>query len=627
MNKKNKTIVLALAIIIIIIVSSTFIYIQYTKEEKHPEQPEDITTIDDRISPLVNQGLILEIQRIRNRGLLDKIIKIGNSWKQKPSFYFISNIDGLEYVSKDVEAAGAESEILFNTWDTILQENKILIDTPEGQEKSSVTLTLVERVPSGLLGRKSQDIVRDEIKVTYDYRTGRWTGDDSFMDDDGYGHYRGETFDVWFHLYQTDSDSDGIPYWTEVNVLGTDPRVDDSKLDPDNDGIPTDWEWEWGYDPNTWDDHYTLDPDVDGVENIEEYQMRKYFADPFQRDMYIEVDGMEQNGLFDPAHVFYEESAQILIERFAQHNINIYIDNGWPDGPINGGGELLPHVETISQDSGMMLQFYRHHFADERKGIFRYMIVGHNTGFCHPSVSNKYDTLAIDSSLNKLIKRKAFTARTQRIVLTGAAMHELGHSQGLGSWTFAGIDNRTIYSDKKEFVKIWAGYESVMNYYYIFDKRLLDYSNGDDGAPYDQDDWSILYLPTFEIDAEVIEGPNYAFLDSFEEKVAAIVDKVSEPSHAGWKYDENLTNTLASSISDEKIIYKGDCEYLVLIKVDKNSNIISGDRNMRVYMKPKILPVYSAWSLSCEGTFDPADDSFEFYSSQEIVDILMNSIK
>jgi hypothetical protein len=447
------------------------------------------------------------------------------------------------------------------------------------------------------------------------------------MDEDGYGHYRGETFDVWFHLYQTDSDSDGIPYWTEVNVLAADPRVDDSKLDPDNDGIPTDWEWKWGYDPNTWDDHYTLDPDIDGVENIEEYQMRKYFADPFQRDIYIESDGMEQNGLFDPAHVFYEESAQILIERFAQHGINVYVDNGWPDGPINGGGELLPHVETISQDSGMILQFYRHHFADERKGIFRYMVVGHNTGFCHPSVSNKYDTIAIDSSLNKLIKRKAFTDRTQRIVLTGAAMHELGHSQGLGSWTFAGIDNRTIYTDKKDFLEKWAVYESVMNYYYIFDKHLLDYSNGDDGAPYDQDDWSILYLPTFEIDAEVIEGPNYAFLDSFEEKVAAIVDKVSEPSNAGWKYDENLTNTFASSISDGKTIYKGDCEYLVLIKVDYNSNILSEDRNMRVYIKLKILPVYSAWSLSCEGTFDPADDSFEFYSNQEIIDMLMNSIK
>ncbi|MCJ7571306.1 MAG: hypothetical protein MUO82_05470, partial [Candidatus Thermoplasmatota archaeon] len=246
MNKKNKTILLALAILTIIILSSTFVYIQYTKEEKHEEEPENIKVIDNRISPLTNQGLILEILRIRHRGLLDKIIKTGNSWKQKPSFYFISNIDDTEYISKDVVAAGAESEILFNTWDTILQENKILEDTPEEQEKSSVTLTLVERVPSGLLGRKSQDYIRDKITVTYDYRTGRWNGDDSFMDDVGYGHYRGETFEVWFNLYQTDSDSDGIPYWTEVNVLGTDPRVDDSKLNPDNDGIPTDWEWKWG---------------------------------------------------------------------------------------------------------------------------------------------------------------------------------------------------------------------------------------------------------------------------------------------------------------------------------------------------------------------------------------------
>ncbi len=225
MNKKDKTILLALAIIAILMASSTFVYLQYTSKEKYQELPKDIKTIDDRISPLTNLGLILEVQRIRHKGLLDKIIKIGNSWKQKPSFYFISNIDGLEYVSKDVEAAGAESEILFNTWDTILQENKILVDTPEEQETSRVTLTLIERVPSGLLGRKSQDIVRDKITVNYDYRTGRWTGDDNFMDEDGYGHYRGETFDVWFHLYQTDSDSDGIPYWIEVNVLATDPRV------------------------------------------------------------------------------------------------------------------------------------------------------------------------------------------------------------------------------------------------------------------------------------------------------------------------------------------------------------------------------------------------------------------
>ena len=40
-----------------------------------------------------------------------------------------------------------------------------------------------------------------------------------------------------------------------------------SDLDPDTDGIPSSWEWKWGYDPMVWDDHKNLDPDVDGLEN------------------------------------------------------------------------------------------------------------------------------------------------------------------------------------------------------------------------------------------------------------------------------------------------------------------------------------------------------------------------
>jgi hypothetical protein len=624
MKKKEIKIIIIALIVTAIIVSTGFLVFFDTSEEKEKSN-DKITVIDDRISPLTNQGLILEIQRIRHRGLLEEITKMGAGWKEKPEFYFISNIDGTEYVSKDVSAAGAESEILFNTWDTLLQENKIMEDTKDGQSVSNVKLSFVERESSGLFGRDSEDIVKDEIEVTYDYRTGRWTGDDYFMDDDGHGHYLGDTFEIWFDIYQTGADSDGIPYWVEVNVLGTDPMVDDSKLDPDDDGIPTSWEWKWGYDPFSWDDHSRLDPDLDGIENIEEYKMSKYFSNPFQRDIYIEVDGMESTGLFDPAHVFYEESSQILCERFAQHGINVYIDNGWPDGPKNGGGELVPHVETISQDSGMILQFYRHHFADERKGIFRYMLVGHNTGFCHPSVSNKYDTIAIDSSLNKLIRRQAFTGRSKRIVLATAAMHELGHSQGLGSWTFAGIDNRTIYSDKKAFLEKWDVYESVMNYNYIFDKNLLDYSSGENGAPYDQDDWSKLYLPTFQMDAEVIEGPNYVDLVDFNQKASAVVDKISTPALEGWKYDKNLTDRFVDTLSDENIIYRGECEYFVLKKSDDNANTIPGSRNIRVYVKPNTEPVYSAWSLSREGVFKSKENSFEFYSVREIVDSLNTS--
>ena len=117
----------------------------------------------------------------------------------------------------------------------------------------------------------------------------------------------GETFEIWFNIYQIDNDGDFIPYWTEVNVLGTDPTVDDSKLDPDGDGAPTDWEWKWGFDPFTWDDHNNLDPDLDGIDNLEEYQMAKWFADPFIQNIYYEVDYMGKGGFNDPPHYFFEE--------------------------------------------------------------------------------------------------------------------------------------------------------------------------------------------------------------------------------------------------------------------------------------------------------------------------------
>jgi hypothetical protein len=180
------------------------------------------------------------------------------------------------------------------------------------------------------------------------------------MDYDGYGHYLGETFEIWFNIYQNDYDTDGIPYWTEVNILHTDPKVDDSKLDPDGDGIPTAWEWKWGYDPFTWNDHKHLDPDIDGIENIEEYRMAKYFADPYHQDIYVEADNEDSIGLglLYPAAIFWEESQQGVIERYSEHNINMYIDNGWPDTPRNGGGEILPAHKVVSQDAGMMLQYY-----------------------------------------------------------------------------------------------------------------------------------------------------------------------------------------------------------------------------------------------------------------------------
>jgi len=619
--KNNRFTIGAVIFIVTILLFSTLFYtIDYfgEDEKKNSTEEENRPTIDDQISPGLNQALIVEINRIRHRGIIDAMMQFGTSWKSPPSFFYSVTRDGNTYVSKDVTAASASSEQLFTTWDSMFQENRIQEDIEEEQKYCDVTIIIYERVTSGLLGRKSTDIEQEKITVTYDFRTGRWSGNDYFMDEDGYGHYLGETFEIWFNIYQTDYDGDYIPYWTEVNILGTDPMVDDSELDPDNDGIPTDWEWQWGYDPWSWDDHKNLDPDIDGIQNIEEYQMRKYFADPFIQDIYIEIDGMEQSSLIDKAHVFLEESEQIIIERYAQHGINVFIDNGWPDGPINGGGELLPHIDIISQDSGVMLQYYKHHFADERKGIFRYMIVAHKAGFCIPSTLNRYDTIVIDNSLYRHIQRKAFTPRTQQLMDTAVALHEIGHSLGIAPWTFEGNDNLTFVAgrtEKQQYQDTWGDYYSVMNYLYIYDKNLIDYSDGSNGAPYDQNDWAHFYLPTFEIEANAVEDP--IIEPPGKER---LINETVEPLQGDWILDKNLTKTYASVFSDIVNVKNMDVEYRVYV-FDNDSTIQNEQPIIKVFARPDIFPTYAEWSLITDGKITE-DGKIELYSQQALIDLV-----
>jgi hypothetical protein len=514
--RKGQKQIIAVIIIILLLAVGAYGYVAYYMNKPTPATPNTTTqTVDDRISPLVTQGIIFEINRIRSRGILDVMMKSGSSWKNTPMFYFITDIDGKQYISKDVvSAGGASAETLFNTWDSIFMDNKIIERTPQEQQTSKLTLTIMERDRSGFLGRKYQDVEKEKINMVYDYKTGHWTGDDTLNDTDGYGHFTGANYEIWFNIYQTCYNYDEIPYWTKVNVYHLNGSTDYSNYDPNGDGIPITWDFKWGYDPFVHDNHSMADPDRDGLTNLEEYQMAKYYADPFHQDIYIESDGMVKGGFFDWPHVFWDESQQIIIERFAQHNICVYIDNGWPGDSSIGGGELLPHIDTISQDSGMMLQFYKWHFADDRKGIFRYLVIAHNSGFCHPSVNNRYDSFSADTSPYKMyIRRAAFTQRTQRLLLASAVMHELGHSLGIAPWTWGGNDNMTWTlgkPQKTEFLDKWGNYKSVMNYYYIFDKKLVDYSDGTHG-PGDQNDWNVFDLTYFKHDDKYIEYPGFSW--------------------------------------------------------------------------------------------------------------------
>jgi hypothetical protein len=625
-RRKQKIMIgVTLLVIACLIASGTYVYFEYyaTKKETPPQQLS--FELDDRISPLENQGVVLEILRMRHRGLLEKLMTPGNSWKNKPQFYFVTNMDGLEYVSKDVTQHGRTTEVFFNTWDTIFQENKIMKDVEEEQETSTITLTIMEKKSSGLFGRKSQYIESDSFTVTYDFRTGRWSGKDNYRDYDGYGYYLGETFEIWFNIYQIDYDNDFIPYWTEVNVLGTDPTVDDSKLDPDGDGIPTAWEWKWGYDPFTWDDHNNLDPDLDGLSNLEEYQMRQMFADPYIQNIYYEVDYMGRGGPLDPPHYFFEESAQAIIERFSEHNIKVLFDVGWPNSPPNGGGQELPHIDKISQDSGMMLQFYTNYFPDERKGIFRYFVVGHGGGFQHPSKNNIYDTTQlsyvsarpifkpIKTIFDFVLSGTIPTERGKRCKLASLLLHEMAHSCSVDadSCAFEGIDNISygLYIfPNKEYKATWGQYHSVLNYLYANNPKTLDLSHGENGPPYDQDDWSMMFVGHFQYNADLLEEPYY------EPQGGVTVER--EWRVTDYTYDANLTEQFVKYIGDYSPInpIKVNWSVYKLIDKAKNPNL----REVKIFAQPAIKTT-KQWVLNREADLD-AEGNLVFYSFEKLLE-------
>jgi hypothetical protein len=625
-KKNNLYLIIVIVILFLVLVAALSYYILIISEQQKTLGEENpIKILDNRISPDINQGLTVEVLRIRNRGLMDKMLTVGTSWRQTPSYYWIIDVDGK--VADSLGYVGLGSSGTFDTWDTMGLETKQNYYIGEEHVTSDVRISIMEQVKTGLFGRKTSSVEKETIRLVYDFRTGRWSGDDNMMDADGYGHYLGEYYEIWFNVYQADFDHDGIPYWTEVNVLGTDPTVDDRELDPDADGIPTSWEWRWGYDPFTWDDHKNLDPDIDGLSNIEEYEMRKYFAIPFQPDIYIETDGMNKKGPFRLNHVFWKESQQMIIERFAQHGISVYIDDGWNDGPMNGGGEMLPFIEQIDDVvGGQVKAFYEHYFADERKGVFRYVIIANKLGWISPPSYNSFDTINVGTNVYQAVKLYgAFTPRYHRVVLAKKILHELGHSIGLLPSEFPGIDIMTPVGLRypsmpaEDYEKYLTDYHSIMNYQWMWkDRKLFDYSTGANGSPYDQADWNYVYIPTFQTDAVNYEESVDESFEDFE-----IVNDYQGVQLKGWVYDENLTNNHLDVLQNLVYVKNSECSIRIYMNTEIGSDNL---HDIRVYAMPNVSPTHTVWTLVAQGKIT-SNGEIILYSLQKLIDDTFKNIE
>jgi hypothetical protein len=143
----------------------------------------------------------------------------------------------------------------------------------------------------------------------------------------------------------------------------------------------------------------------------------------------------------------------------------------------------------------------------------------------------------------------------------------------------------------KNYKEEWGNYKSVMNYLYIFDKKLVDYSDGSHGNN-DQNDWEKFYLPFFGIENNIIIEPGIT---------PPAIDKVVNENITieldGWEYSKETSQDYIDKITIESNFNPNKCEVSVFIKT--NDTTYPSDRNLRIYARP-LVPI-TGWSLISEG--------------------------
>jgi len=367
-----------------------------------------------------------------------------------------------------------------------------------------------------------EDVGQDsyDVELSYSLKTGAWFGDDcsgllSWVgDNSGYGRLNGcddgsiyqrdRDCELWFDIYQTDPDGDGVPYWTEVNVYGTDPEYDDSLRDDDFDGIPLWWEHKWGhfiyydwwddeyvyeweYDPFVYEDHASLDPDEDGLDNLEEFLVSIYGSDPFRDDVFVELDYMEESP--DGINcILPDGSKELLYTAFNRQNIVYHLDDG-----CMGGTDIIPFEEMVNRQR--LQTFYFNYFlhgneTNWRRGVFHYGLIVYQADFHgYVFLNDAWQISSKELTINKTIPK---TQSKKDIVFASAYMHECGHTFAFNP--IPGHDRESAYPWQLGWWKC-RPYRSCMNYGYMY--KMVDYSDGSSGKD-DLDDWERIDLTAFQ---------------------------------------------------------------------------------------------------------------------------------
>ncbi len=438
--------------------------------------------------PLVDVNITVDFISIR-------ALEIFDNSESEADFFIKLLINEVEF----------ESQIWYDKSYVYNPDFSIEVDVPDEEEFVNIKIELWEYSTNENILCDIGDETND-ISLIYSIKTGSWFGGDQLKDKSGYGRLNGcddgsiyeNQYDceVWFNIYQNDYDNDNLTYWNEVNNFQTDPMIDNSGDDFDEDLLTIEYESRWGFNPLVFEDHEIIDYDNDSLSNYEEFLTKDFLTDPYRQDVLIEYDFME-TGPSGEENIVPLDADDLLKNPFHRRNINIHIDRN----------DIIPFKERVDIEEVFNIydNYYLHNDTNTwRRGVFHYGLFVNEcfppgygfSGDVSPYWGYIPGTNGFVISCRQMERSSVRDSNTLAYTFGSAIMHEMGHNFGIRGGNPPGCDNRgCIYPWRLPFWLYW-NYKSLMNYRYTY--KIFDYSDGSHGIR-DFDDWSAIDLSYFEI--------------------------------------------------------------------------------------------------------------------------------